>query len=321
MNEVIPVIMKNRNGMNLYGMLHVPDDSARRSTGIILLSPGIKSRIAPHRLYVKMARHYASTGYVVLRFDYHGLGDSEGDVKEEFVADFYGSIQRGRYVDDVLAAMDYMKEQQAVGQFVVGGLCGGAITGLAAASNDQRIVGLLGLGIPVILDGSDVDHSISMTEGQANRIRNAYINKILSPSAWKRFISFNSDYREIYRLFFKKSKDKPVVRSPGSSLAATGVKLPENVERAGGNFNPLFPVIFHKMISTSRKMLLIFSDMDRLYWEFDEKFWKPYSDVLLQYQHNVEIRVLKDANHILSFTESQKEMLNLTGDWLSKNYG
>ena len=34
----------------------------------------------------------------------------------------------------------------------------------------------------------------------------------------------------------------------------------------------------------------------------------------------IDVRILKSANHILSFPESQNEMLNLTGDWLKGNY-
>jgi hypothetical protein len=308
MVDVAPVVIKNRIGLSLYGMLHAPKGGQRKETAILLLSPGVKSRIAPHRLYVKMAESYAMDGYVVLRFDYHGLGDSEGDVKERLAADFYRTVQQGRYVDDVLAAMDYMGEEQGIGQFVPGGLCGGALTGLLAGSCDSRVVGLFGLGIPVILDGSQVDPSIHMTAGQTESLRRSYYGKIMDIGAWKRFFSIKSDYRLIWRLLkpgAPKTNMKPV--------EGNGVDI--------SNFNPLFPVAFKKMIFSSRKLLLIFSDMDRLYWEYDEKFWQPYKVEYKDRMEYVDVRVLKNANHILSFPDSQKEMLKWTCDWLSKNYG
>src|SRR3989339_193936 len=113
MVDIVPVIMKNRDGLSLYGMMHIPKNSSlRKKTAVILLSPGIKSHIGPHRLYVNMAASYAKEGYVVLRFDFHVLGDSEGDVEGTFVADIYGSIEQGRYVHDVDAAMAYLEKEQ-----------------------------------------------------------------------------------------------------------------------------------------------------------------------------------------------------------------
>jgi len=307
MVDVRPVIIKNRVGLSLYGMLHAPTGSQRRETAILLLSPGIKSRVAPHRLYVKMAERYAKEGYVVLRFDYHGLGDSEGDVKENLVADFYRTVQEGRYVEDVFAAMDYMGEERGVRSFVLGGLCGGALTGLIAGSNDARVVGLFGLGIPVILDGSQMVPSIHMTDGQTVSLRQSYYEKILDIRAWKRFLSMKSDFRLIWR-----------VLKPGTPKTNR-----KPVEENGGevsNFNPLFPLAFQKMISSSRKLLLIFSDMDRLYWEYDEKFWQPRKEAYKDRMEYIDVRVLKNANHIISSPDSQNEMLKWTCDWLKGNF-
>ena len=246
-------------------------------------------------------------GYIVLRFDYHGLGDSEGDVKENLVADFYRTIQQGRYVDDALAAMDYMEGKHGIGRFVLGGLCGGALTGLFAGRDDMRVIGLFGLGIPVILDGSEVDPVKNMTEGQAERMRGMYFEKLLDLKAWKRFFTLKSDFRVIWR-----------VLKPGESKTATKPIEGDGVEVS--NFNPLFPPAFRKMVFSSRKLLLIFSDMDRLYWEYDEKFWQSHKDMYKGKMEYIDVRVLKNANHIISFTESQKEMLNWTGDWLKENY-
>ncbi len=38
----------------------------------------------------------------MLRFDFFGLGDSEGDLDETVLADVYNNIEVGRYVDDTL---------------------------------------------------------------------------------------------------------------------------------------------------------------------------------------------------------------------------
>ena len=201
MVEAKPVRFRNMDGHTLFGIYHPANGETKRAVDIIILSPGIKSRVAPHRLYLKMARNFAEAGYNVLRFDYHGLGDSEGEVDEKKVADFYGSIQVGRYVNDTIAAMDWMENETGSKKFMLAGLCGGAITGLLAGAGDPRVDSLMGLGIPVILDSSTIDRSKYITEGELVSMQKRYIRKLFSIRGWLRFLTLRSDYRTALRSF------------------------------------------------------------------------------------------------------------------------
>jgi len=320
MSDVVPAIIENRDGLSLSGMIHFPKGSHRKKTAVILLSPGIKSHIGPHRLYVKMAETYASEGYVVLRFDFHGLGDSEGDVEDPYVADIYGTIEQGRFVNDVLAAMDFLEKEHGIGIYVLGGLCGGAITGLIAGSVDPRVIGLIGLGIPAINASNPSNHAKYMTEGQASSLRTTYLEKIRDVSAWKRFLSFKSDYRVIWRILFKKSSQssiQPTTMPDEPDDGKSGLGANRFID---SNLNVLFVQAFHKMVFSSRKLLLIFSEMDRLYWEYDEKFWQSRKEIYRNKLNFIDVRILKKANHIISFPGSQEEMLGWTTDWLKENF-
>ena len=141
-----PVRFANRQGLTLVGIVHEPSLERGTDVAIVLLSPGIKNRVAPHRLYNKMADRFVQQGYWVLRFDFYGLGDSEGVIGEEYLADLYGSVGLGRYVGDTWAAMDWMRDNYPVQRFIVGGLCGGAITGVLAAPQARRCRGPPGAG-------------------------------------------------------------------------------------------------------------------------------------------------------------------------------
>ena len=136
-NKVSPVTFSKKNDCRLFGILHEPENPIS-DIGIILLSPGIKGRVAPHRLYVKMADRFCNLGFPVLRFDPEGLGDSEGGIDEEWIADVYGTIEQGGVVLDTTRAMDWMEEQSRIKRFILAGLCGGAITGLLAGAQDYR---------------------------------------------------------------------------------------------------------------------------------------------------------------------------------------
>ena len=67
-------------GRRLVGILTEPARRDPKLPGALLLSPGLKHRVGPHRLHLKLARLYAGLGMPVFRFDYHGTGDSEGEL-------------------------------------------------------------------------------------------------------------------------------------------------------------------------------------------------------------------------------------------------
>lgn len=318
MMEVKPIVFENLKGHRLFGMLHVPENQ-RRDVAIIILSPGIKNRVAPHRLYVKMARRFVDRGFQVLRFDPEGLGDSEGDIDEKFTANLYGSIQVGRFVDDTICAMDWMETERQISCFVLSGLCGGAITGLLTGSRDKRVDALLGLGIPVILDSMDIDPSAYMTQGQLAGLREKYQKKVFNPTAWLRFLTFRSDYRLLLKSFWaSKSRTLSADGKPvrvGKAVGDEGQGQPRD------NFNPLFSAAFEKMLSANRAIHLIFSEADRLYWEFEEKFVQGNPDRCSTGKDLLSVSVIKGANHIFSFSEWQEDMFQTAASWLESRYG
>ena len=115
-----------------------------------------------------------------------------------------------------------------------------------------------------------------------------YLKKLLSPKAWIRFLLLKSDFR----IMFKSLLQPIVSKSSGPSK--------QSMIQNNGNSNPYFSVAFYEIVS-SRKVLLIFSEADRLYWEFEEKFMQPYGEGLKKYEDNVEIYIVESANHIFSF--------------------
>lgn len=316
MLKTISVSFLNIDGLKLFGILHQPSIDRFKGKAIIILSPGIKSRVAPHRLYVKMARKFVAMGFHVLRFDFSGLGDSEGIVEHENVADFYGSIQIGKYIADTKAAMDFLSSTYNVKKFILAGLCGGAITGLLTGAQDSRVDSLIGLAIPVILDGAHVDQEQFITQGQLQSLTKGYVNKLFDIKSWMRLLTFQSNYRMILKLvrqIFHQKKNNNVKNDVAP--AERSMK-----EQGNDNFNWLFPQAFFDMTSSSRKILLVFSGSDRLGWEFEEKFALPYKERLDGLQQSYELHTILDANHILSFPEWQDEFFSITTNWLIEKY-
>ena len=316
MTIVTPVVFNNAFGHKLFGMLHKPASINGELPAIILLSPGVKTRVAPHRLYNKMAACFADAGYFVLRFDFYGLGDAEGEVEEEYLAELYGTVSAGRYVDDTRAALAWMKKETGISRFVIGGLCGGAITGLLAGANDTKVVGLMALGIPVISYSPNIDRQKYLTQGQIRNLRRGYLRKLVDPKSWARLLTFKSDIKVISKVVGQIINEKRKAAVPEKNQ-------PAPVKEATGeedNLNELFPPAFFSMAKSGAKLLLIFSGADRLSHEYSEKFAARYADELEKHKDAFEIFTIKNANHILSSKEWQQEMLGIAGKWLNNNF-
>jgi uncharacterized protein len=312
--RLVPVSFPNQHGLSLVGMLHVPIRRRDDRTAILLLSPGVKMRVAPHRLYQKMATRFAALGYPVLRFDFHALGDAGGTAPEALLADFYQATQLGRYVGDTIAAMDWFQREHGISRFIVAGLCGGALTGLLTAQRDQRITSLLALSIPVTLDGSAIDGSKFLTDTQLEHKRQRYFRKlrVWDPAVWRswaRFLSGQAHYSLITRALMKPlvATLKPAVATPPAP-ALDGAAPSDNT-------NPLFAPALLGMLR-ARRVLLVFAETDRLLAEFHGKFMQRHTAAFAGVAANCDIHVTPAANHIFSFAEWQQDMLDRCCTWL-----
>jgi uncharacterized protein len=305
-----PVTFPNRAGQRLFGMLTEPAEGRADAT-IVLLCPGMKMRVGPHRLYVRMAERFAEQGYAVLRFDFAGLGDSEGEVEEAVTADFYGSIQAGRYVDDVSAAIDWLERERGIRSHIAAGLCGGAITALLAAERDPRVASVLGLGMPVILDGSHIDFSKYMTAAQLARTRSGYLRKLhlwnsKAWNSWWRFITFRSHYSLITRSLVNPLKHR-FTRPKEAAAAQAPVE---------DNTNPRFAPAMRHVLDDGRPILLVFGEEDRLLMEYVAKYVDRHQRDLDQAASLYQLHVTSHANHIFSLREWQEDMLERCSRWL-----
>jgi pimeloyl-ACP methyl ester carboxylesterase len=323
--EIEPISFKNSAGLTLFGSLHSPAAPKASLPLVVLLSPGVKMRVGPGRLYVPLTDLLVSLGYRVLRFDFYGLGDSEGELAETLLADVYNNIEVGRYVDDTLSAMNWAQKRLGAKRFVLGGLCGGALTGILAAERDTRVEGLLSLGMTVTLASNAAAPGQYLTRVQLDQRRMKYLRKLFSPMAWLRFFSFKSEYGVIWRAMKRLVvKDPPAAKAPPVVTAAAvqpvpGQTIPAPIEQRG-NANPLFPKAYFAFLQRGGKALMLFSEKDRLGSEYQEKFCEPYAAQLQPYLKQIEQHMIPEANHVLSFREWQVSMLELSRGWITRLY-
>jgi pimeloyl-ACP methyl ester carboxylesterase len=265
-------------------------------------------RVGPGRLYVPLTERLNALGYTVLRFDFFGLGDSEGELEEEKLADVYNNIEVGRYVSDTQVALRWLAETHSFNRFIVGGLCGGAITALLAAERDARVEGLLSLGMTVTLASDAAAPAKYLTRAQLDVRRRGYFQRLLQPKSWGRFLTFQSEYGVIWH-----SMKRLVVKERHAAVVDASAPSDQR-----GNANPLFPRAFFAFLDRGGKALMLFSQHDRLYSEYEEKFAEQFTARLQPLKEQVEKHVISDANHVLSFSGSRRAMVDLVERWLSE---
>jgi dienelactone hydrolase len=228
--------------------------------------------------------------------------------------DLYGAIQMGRYAEDTRRAVDWMRANCHVEDVVLGGLCGGGITAVFAAVGSPHVKGIFALGLPVVVDGSNVDQTANMSVGQLEGIRNKYLKKLVSPSAWLRLLTMRSDFRLVIA-----SLIAPLRRQKAKANRGARDRLDTAVPPRG-NANPHFPGAFERVLRQGCPVLLLFSESDRLYAEFREKFLEDHGHLVEAHAGLVEVDVVPQANHVFTFAEWQHDMLGRVRSWMQRRY-
>ncbi len=289
----------------LNGIIHSPPKTEGR-VGVILLCPGYKHRVGQHRLYVYLARRLCKEGFHVLRFDFHGLGDSGGEIERCLFADFWNFVQRGGFVDDTIAAIDYFTKEIAPERIVLMGLCGGAITALLAAAREERVDGILPINIPVMLESSSADwFTEQMPAGLADRLLSGYLRRLLSPESWLRLLTFKSDYRAIW---------KSLVSKISRRLERTERARLEDLE-AGGRLSPYFLQSFSRYAESRRPVLFLFSGNDKFRWAFESDFEARLPEGK-DGRMTIPKFVVESANHSLTLPEWREALVDKATIWL-----
>ncbi len=166
---------------SLTGIVTLPQQSDRRHDlpAILFLNAGLVHRVGPNRLYVRMARHLAARGFVTLRFDFSGIGDSEprGD-RVPYPASCVAETQE---------AMNLLSQTMSVKRFVLMGICGGALISYKTACRDPRVAG----AVLISPRGLEYGAREKMWKYVASR---EVLDRLLRPRSWLRAITGKSEY-------------------------------------------------------------------------------------------------------------------------------
>jgi hypothetical protein len=159
---------------------------ARLTKAVILLNAGIVHRVGPGRIYVKIARDLAAMGFVVLRFDFSGIGDSA--VRHDHLGFDRSSVAEAQ------EAMEFLHATKGIEHFLFLGGCSGALASFETACCDTRVTGTL-------LINFQMDDSEDEAASPDRKAAHYYWKYALFDSkSWRKLLTGETDYAQVIRV-------------------------------------------------------------------------------------------------------------------------
>jgi exosortase A-associated hydrolase 1 len=171
----------------VFAILNRPPAHTRvESTAVVIAVGGPQYRVGSHRQFVLLARRLAENGFASLRFDYRGMGDSEGDTRS---FDDVGP--------DLHAAIDALQGACATARrIVVWGLCDAASAAMIHAGSHAAVSGIVAVN-----PWARSDASLAATH-----VKHYYVGRLLDGEFWVKLMRGQLDVRGAVRTLYRNLK-------------------------------------------------------------------------------------------------------------------
>jgi len=282
-------------GASLLGILAAPAQVPPYSRGVVIVVGGPQYRVGSHRQFTLLCRHLASEGIASLRFDYHGLGDSEGP--PALGVD-------GAYAD-IRSAIDvFLREAPQVREVVLWGLCGAASAAALYAPDDVRVTGIVML-----------NPWVRTEQGRARaQLRHYYLDRLMTLDVWRRLLSGKFKLGAALKSFFADVRDATGAGSaPVEPTHGVGVSTGNSEDRTSRS---LPDRVLDALSRFSGRVLIILSTNDLTANEFREvtrasRRWRN-----LLSSARITCHDLVGANHTFSRTDWRDQVEEWTTRWV-----
>lgn len=261
--------------------------------GVVFLNAGIVHRVGPNRLHVKLARELAEAGFVAMRFDFSGIGDSEPR------RDGRPFIQSS--LEEVKDALDYLASSRGIDRFVLVGLCSGADNALRVAARDRRVVGA------VLIEG----HAVPTTA----YLRHLYRKKLLRPGSWLRLLSGRSElWQDVLRILKRSAAEKEKkMEGKGSDKMAGAEARPEEDSVSLVPSKSEIVSSLEAMGRRGTRALLVYSQGSPSHYFYQTTVRRPVGP--LRRTGAVTTHLIRGTDHIFTHRGSQADLLTTVCEW------
>lgn len=180
---------------DLFGVVTEPRRGELRRRGVILVNAAADNHIGAARMYVTLARRWARRGYVVLRMDFAGIGDSATRPTRPDDDVFPPTA-----LEDMRAAVDLMRNRYGVGEMTIAGLCSGGYHALRAAVAGLPVNRIL-LVNPQNFFWRQGDSLEDLQLYEVVHNPGLYNERVFSLGAWRRLLSGQVNLWRIVKIY------------------------------------------------------------------------------------------------------------------------
>ena len=170
--------------------------------GVLMLNAGSVHHIGPDRMWVQLARAWAARGFVVLRLDISGIGDSpprRGHADNE--------VYSPQAMNDVALALDYMRDQLGVERRHLLGLCSGAYHAFKAAAAGHAMASAVMINPLTFFwrEGAVMDGELM--EDDVLEVASKYRSTLFTREPWLKLLRGQLDLRVVVQVVFRRIAD------------------------------------------------------------------------------------------------------------------
>lgn len=279
---------------DVFGVLTEPTVEPRGVAALVLTGGAFVGATNRNRVSVRIARDLAAIGFHAVRMDYHGVGDSTGDI------DTY-HLDRP-FVADILPAVKLMEERGVDRCVFVGTTCFGARTALSTAVKVGNVGGVVLLAAPIRDHPNAVNPDATPTQH--------YVKRALSPRTLANLRDPGKRHQYATTARWKAGSAAGKVRS--RLLAGEPAPVADGM-------SPTFYEPLAKLAERRVPVLIGYGVEDRFYSEFQAARAKPRLGRLLDAPGSqIEVRTVEGSIHALRRISAQDAMVALTTDWLTE---
>jgi exosortase A-associated hydrolase 1 len=267
-------------GDQMLGILALPAQPEK--TGVLLMVGGPQYRVGSHRQFLLLSRALAAAGYTTMRFDYRGMGDSEGDLRH------FEAVN-----DDIAAAIAaFQAHCPEVTRIVLWGLCDAASSALLYwdAARDARVSGL-------VLLNPWVRSETSLARAH---IKHYYAQRLLQAEFWRKLLTGKLG----------------LGRAVGGFLGSLNSARREDRSAVSTENLPFQKKMARGLAAFTGPVLLLLSGNDYTAKEFLETVKADTAWAAALGRTSVTRVDIAEADHTFSSAEWRGQVENITRQWL-----
>ncbi len=273
------------NSRSMVGIVTQPDAGLinKKNIAAIFLNAGLVHRVGPNRMHVHLSHRLAAHGFLSVRFDHSGIGDSLSRTDN---LQFPES-----YISEAREVMDWIEDNTGINRFCLMGLCSGAMTSYSTALRDSRVVGT------VLLNARGLSENPAWIGYVENRWdMKEYIRKLFSTRGiWKTFTG----------------------RVPFGQIATTALNRFKNLFKKDETLDADAADISNKLISLFKRnlQLLWISSAEDSSLEYF-KLIANCTEKKIEAYEQLSCVTVGISNHTFDTLPAQKQVIDAVENWM-----